>query len=391
MANLHFGKSQISRSAVEFLVNVFVAVSLSCLLSILVLKGLSLSPLNDIGSNGDFEMSDIYIKILDNKSLRKLSDVAIVGIDGLNRDNVGDLIEEIATYSSPKAIGLDILFHEFRERDTMFIPQMMRCDDLTNLVFANALDNKVGGEYQNIEFSYFQDFIPFNTGTINLDAETRYEVMRNLKIEYRACGQKVNTLPMEMIRLADDSLYSELKNLGEESLMIYYPANIIEVFTCDEILSDKVDLSVFTGKYVLMGDINLMSDCFMTPLGSMPGVMVHAYALNTLLEQRIVSKSPNFVIWIIAIFICFLFTSLDLLLRKSVHAAKFFLMRICQGFVIILLIVLGVCLLDSTGVYLNIALPLSMIAMGLLSNDIIFGLCDIYQIIMKLINNYIKS
>ena len=391
-SKLHFERFRIRTSVVQFVINVCLAVLLSCLLSIFVLKGLSLSPTSNIGSNSDFEMSDIYIKILDSRYCHKLSDVIVVGIDGLNRRDVGNLVEKMTMCSSPKVIGMDIWFKEPNSCDVDFIPQMKLCDDYGNLVIASMLNDPIKGEYTTVEYSFFQQFIPFNTGTINLDASTRYEVMRNFKTEFKVGDHKVSSMPMEMIRLADDTLYDKLKKLGDKSYMIYYPDSKIEIYSGKEILSGKTDVSVLDDKYVLMGDVNLMSDCFMTPLGSMPGVMIHAYALNTLLEQRIIHNSPDFVVWLVTILICILFTTLDLFLRKlTIRGAKFFIMRILQGIVIISLIVFGIHMLDSKSIYLNIAFPTSIIAIGLLSNDIIFGCYDLYQIIVKQINKYKKS
>lgn len=390
-SKLHFKRFRIRTSVVQFVINVCLAVLLSCLLSFFVLKGLSLSPASNIKSNSDFEMSDIYIKILNSRYYHKLSDVTVVGIDGLNREEIGNLVEKITMCSSPRVIGMDVWFKEPNSCDIDFIPQLKMCDDYGNLVLASMLDNPVNGKYTTIKYSFFQQFLPFNTGTINLDASTRYEVMRNFKTEFKVGDEEVSSLPMEMIRLADDTLYDKLKKLGDKSYMIYYPDSKIEIYSGIEILSDETDVSVLDGKYVLMGDVNLMSDCFMTPLGSMPGVVIHAYALNTLLEQKIVRNSPNFIVWLVTILICILFTTFDLFLRKlSVRGAKFFIMRILQGIVIIFLIVLGIRLLDSNSIYLNIALPTSMIAIGLLSNDIIFGCYDICQIIAKQINKHKK-
>jgi HD-GYP domain-containing protein (c-di-GMP phosphodiesterase class II) len=54
---------------------------------------------------------------------------------------------------------------------------------------------------------------------------------------------------------------------------------------------------VFKGKYVFIGDTTLINnDNKDTPLGAMPGVEVHAHALNTLLSQRFLLAAPPWVL-----------------------------------------------------------------------------------------------
>jgi HD-GYP domain-containing protein (c-di-GMP phosphodiesterase class II) len=61
---------------------------------------------------------------------------------------------------------------------------------------------------------------------------------------------------------------------------------------------------VFKDKYVFVGDATLIgNDIADTPLGAMPGVEVHAHALNTLLSQRFLRAAPA---WILAAFVALL-------------------------------------------------------------------------------------
>lgn len=67
----------------------------------------------------------------------------------------------------------------------------------------------------------------------------------------------------------------------------------------------------FKNKYVLIGDTTLIgNDIKDTPLGAMPGVEVHAYALNTLLSQRFLLAAPP---WLMAAVVALLALPMALL------------------------------------------------------------------------------
>ena len=73
---------------------------------------LNLLDFTNSSEGADFQMSDVYNRVADNRSVRTLSkEILIVPLDGYGRFEIANIISTVNSLE-PKAMGLDIMFLE---------------------------------------------------------------------------------------------------------------------------------------------------------------------------------------------------------------------------------------------------------------------------------------
>ena len=93
-----------------------------------------------------------------------------------------------------------------------------------------------------------------------------------------------------------------LENHGEDWLINYRNVGF-RVIAPDDI---EQEAGFLEGKIVLLGGVREERDAHVSPLGKMPGVMIQAYTVDTLLGKK-VRYLPSWINWILAFVLCFLF------------------------------------------------------------------------------------
>jgi class 3 adenylate cyclase len=96
------------------------------------------------------------------------------------------------------------------------------------------------------------------------------------------------------------------KNLGMESVLInYLLKDDIPYFSFTDVLADKFQSGDFNGKTVLLGYITDYDDVHAIPLGGhIPGVIIHASVLETLLSGTSLRETPPIAKMLIVGFLC---------------------------------------------------------------------------------------
>lgn len=347
------------------------------LLTLLVVRGLtSLSIFSPLEKSADFQMSDLYQSVERSKDIHKRSsDVTVVSIDGCSREEVIELIDEISMYS-PAAIGLDVTF-EYPESDNTNLLRTLK--NTPNMVCAAKFEKDACGDtWHHVQQSFYEDSIDVTYGYANLYASTHRDVVRSFRpFVLTSNGDTLLSLPALLAKTGRPKSYRTLLARNNTIETIAFEKIEIPVVSAREVSDNE---SLLTERIVLIGDTGDIRDSYLSPLHDpISGVMLHAYALQTVLSGNYIDTTPAWLNWLIAIVLCVLLTICNLWAgyRKGI------LVRITQFVIIYLLIVIGCTYFASHHMYIDFSLSIFMIGFGLVAFDIWFGFVALY--------NYIKD
>ena len=337
----------------------------------------------------DFRLSDIYNTVEQYRSTQTLSrDIVVVSVDNCDREQTLDVIHKISD-CKPKAIGLDISFAVPKDEESnaylletlLFTP---------NLVSASMV-KKTDSIYRLEPLSFYdldEDFEPEHTGYVNLDATHPWNVIRTF-IPY-VCLEGGDTLPSMPLALAQIASPERAQQLIDRA----NPTEIIDFTSCEiEIItSEKLDYTAVSkrlrNKIVLIGDTADQKDIYLTPLHDpTPGVMIHAYTLQTILNGRYIRSTPLFHNWLMATIICILFTGVLLFTRNHVNHLGSLLIRLSQFLIMYGLVWLGCLIFSIRHVYTDFAPSILMLGLGTFTLDIVNAILGICQDIINWFTN----
>ena len=335
----------------------------------------------------DFEISDLYNAVEENKAEHRLShDVCVISIDNCDREGVLDVVNTVSAYG-PAAIGLDVVFPWPEQDNTYLLSTLTETPDLVcvNKVQPTAEDPT---RFEVVPASFYESLISPRYGHAKLVAgSTRAVVRRFYSYVLSAEGDTLLSLPSALAAVANPERYRELMNRHTEQEIIDYTTWEIPVYPAEELLGGLLSEEDLTGKVVLLGDMNNMQDSYLTPLnGSMPGVMIHASATQTILAGSYINTTPAWVNWCMGILLCIILAALLMEARNRMSNVGSMVIRIAQVAIMYQIVVFGCKFYAETHTYLDFSPSLLMIGLGALSFDIWFGLYGIVKFVKQKIN-----
>ena len=337
----------------------------------------------------DFRVSDIYNAVEEKKHIVELSkDVIVVSVDECNREQIAEVINLIASYK-PKAIGLDISFMTEKANNDTLLRAIL---DIENLVTATKVVNPdMGMYYEREQISFFESKYNLpHVGYVNLDAVHMWNIVRTF-VPYVLLGENdtLCSMELELARIAAPDQARRLEKRGKEAEIIDYTDYEIEVLSAARLEKEYV-AERLRNKVVLVGDITDIKDTYRTPLhDSQPGVLIHAYALQTILSGRYIEEYKGWVNWLIAVLIGLLLIS-GLLCAIEYQLLNLFV-RITQFALMFLLVVCGCAIYSRTHMYADFMPAILMLGFGALSFDIVYALYSSVQNIIKKIKTCHKK
>ena len=353
---------------------------MSLILATSALRGLSsLLDFRPAVQGNDFQISDVYNNVTNSRAVSTLSeDVTIIALDGGNRDDIANVLNLVDSLN-PSAVGLDVLFLWEYDGDERLIDAIEHCGNL-------VLPVEVSDQVDTLTGSYFYDKLDCSHfGAINLDSYSLSQSVRSFWPTLK-CGEAiVNSFGPEIVSLASPARYQELIARHRESETITYPSIEFPVIGYRDFLDSPTQhISDVTGKIVLLGDLNNGSDYHVTPINvGTPGVKIHAYIIDTVLNGKYISSTPKWISWAIAILLCFVFISINFFIGDVSSNLGNLLMRVLQVISIYLFFALGCRAFISRLHYIDFAPSLLMIGLGLFAYDLWMGLGALFQIVFK--------
>lgn len=352
-------------------------------------------PVYDIfstGENGDFEFADSYARIKEASLSHALSDsVIVVSTTGCNRQDVADLITALDSLNV-RAIGLDLLFLDERQHDSALINAIQQSK---NIVLPYGLDSRVDSEQYCIsDSSYFYGKLKgdnIHYGSINLNAEAMADKIRRFSTSFQLeGGDEFKSFAAVLAEVSSPESFVKLNDQHRlRNERICFGGVEIETIDWTDILTQTEDSVLvidktspvitgqhLNGKVVLVGDTQAADDIHNTPFGEKAGVIIHAYALNTILSSKYITEAPGWLNYLLAICISFVFIALVVYLRSSdkYRYSGRMIVRLLQAFLIVLFFIIGSILYLKCGFYINFSTTLVMIGLSVIVLDFMTGI-----------------
>ena len=381
----------ISRSAI---IRSSVVTLLSLAFLTISINGVSvLSLFSPLEGDSDFQLSDLYTKVADRRPVSQCSDdVVVVATDGCRRSDIVDLIAALETFS-PAAIGVDVNFRYPSEDDTRMIEVFDACENLTlPLILSQDSDGETFQVDEN-ENSFLTSWLDSERfSVVNLERYTMWGSVRTFRPTYSTPEGVIPGFALRLAFLADPEKAEAFTSRKHDSEYINYPSRTFEVLEPGDIINEDGSLddgvkNSICGRVVLLGDLDNSKDVFPVPHKEMmPGVMIHAHCVDTILAGRGIDSMPMWLNIVLSVILCFVFALLHLSVERRLDNGVDFVMRVFQILLMFVLYWLG-CVLYIRNYYVDMSLVLLMVVTSALSMDICSGVA---QILSQIINRFKK-
>lgn len=338
----------------------------------------SLSDLMPVERDLDFLSSDFYQVVADARTEKVLDEqIVIVPIDELSRNEIGHLIEDVSL-CNPLAIGLDVFFAFPMEGDDRLLDVLQNAP---GLVAAMGVTSEVANQWIVNDSHLLDSLHERSRGVVNMNVKRRYHVVRDFIPCYRTEQDTVNHFALNLAYQVNPGVAERLQKSflenPEQALPIDYPSREFEVIHPEDVLERIDDLE---GKVVMIGALHDVQDIFITPVNDMmPGIVVHAHTLATILGERYAREMPAWGLWVIGFLMTVLFIVAKLLFKRCI--IDNILMRMFQVFIMLLITYIGCMLFIEYHYVLELSVPLMLMAFGLAALEI---WKDFLQVLKKL-------
>lgn len=324
--------------------------------------------------SGDFILADMFAQVADRRPVRQFEDrIVVVDIGRDGRKEIAELVE-LLSLCGPKAVGVDVLFEEPSADDSRLIEALRGFPGLVlPVALAEHYDSvSASGNRKEQRFDiearqFFADSLPMlRYGAANLPTRSYKGTVREYVTDYHlADGETMPSLGMLLLEGVDSVTAAEWRSYGAKPLTIAYHSRDFLVIPIDRA---RENAEKFADKIVLVGATDDLSDCHATPVDSkMPGVLIHAHALATMLDGTRVITMSTAMDYALSILLCFVFVLLTI---KYTSKWRGIVMRLLQVFLVYLAVWIGYSLFVDNNVICDLSHTLLMITFGLFAVDI---------------------
>lgn len=329
----------------------------------------------------DFQMSDMFAQIADNRPVRKFDDrIVIVNIGRGDRQDIAEGLS-LLSLCGPKAVGVDINFAEPRGEDDQFLIDALNSNDFVVMPLGvTAL--KENGIFKVTEKPFFYDECPrLHYGVVNLPMNSAKGTVREYAVDFKTDEGVIPSFVAMLAESMDPSAVKKLKERKSETGVTEFHSREYLTVNLDEIEEHAED---FADKIVMIGALEDSSDMHATPVKSyVAGIMLHAYALSTVLDGIWYKKLPKMLDYIIAIGLCL---GLMLFSYGFKNNLKGIFLRFIQGILCFLAVRIGYALFVDHNIIIDISFTLMIIAFGFLAADIWNGVETLWNMGCKKID-----
>lgn len=324
----------------------------------------------------DFDFSDFYNAVADGHPVRDLDDrVVIVNLENSDRAEFALTFQELAA-ATPAAVGVDVLFQEPHDPETdAWLIASLRA--LPNVVMAESLIKLEGKEsFRVSDSSFFADTIGENIvfAASNLPSRIASGTVRSFRPEYPTETIPVPGFAAALAAKASPAAARSLRDRNNELENINYPSREITILTPAELSNNP---EVVNGKVVILGAVSKTEDIHPTPIeANMPGILIHAYAVSTILHNNYLNRPGSWVEWTIACLLCFIITLGFCVIPVEYKGLT---LRLTQMVLLLLVIYAGYYLFVEKRLIIDFSPALLMITFGLFACDLRLGIVSIFK------------
>lgn len=334
-----------------------ICLSLAIIISIIFLLGW-FEPLENMGLDFRFRLrGPIYPK----------DEMVIVAIDTISLKHLGHWpwprryharLIDVLSKAQARVIGFDLHFTEEDKRDPLsdaaFVTSATRAGNIVYPVFFDL--PQTGSEEKEICLKPLPALQQAAVGLGHIEVEPSLDgILRKVNLVRPFAEEGFFSFGLEIVRTTLDIPLLDLRSprgntflLGplaipmddEGRMFINYSGgqHTFKTFSYFDVLEERVPLSEFTGKIVLVGiTAKGLSDEFMTPFSDqsnpMPGVEIHANIIRTIIEQDYIKRADRLTIalltLILGVGLSFIFQRLSP--RKNLILALFLLLLLVMS------------------------------------------------------------
>ncbi|MDE6695831.1 MAG: CHASE2 domain-containing protein [Muribaculaceae bacterium] len=319
----------------------------------------------------DFRFSDFYTLVANKRPVKELDgNIVIVALDGCDRAEMARAIDAI-DYCGPAAVGLDIVFGPPLNPDDDPLSESMEL--CSNFVMPITIEEDSTGYF--ISNSYYDEIVSPSGGfaAINIQGEDgELTTIREFKSDFDVDGSIIKSLPNALAEIKNPEAAQKLALRGKDVEEINFASREFEILTPSEILDNQESIE---GKVVLLGKIHDAADRHITPLDNyMPGILIHAYTLATILEGDYTRTLTPLEDWLIAALLCFLIVRINIKLIDMVMGPL--LVRTLQIGLLYFLILTGTIVYVKYNIDLNFSYSILTVSLGVAA-------CEVYGAIFN--------
>ena len=283
--------------------HLLIVVGAFVLLGVVSFVTLNISFLNPVSRAWKaFSVTDLFFDIQHYGPSVESPAIAVVDISDVeDRGDLAVLLERVAL-CDPACMGVDAIFEGLRsdeEGNARLVDAVRTYGD--KMIFTCKLTDydRQAGCFTSSVHSFFADSLPIREGYANLKNNLDNLPVRKLSVQNKLGANTVKSFPAAIV---EQFAGRSLENHGEDWLINYRNVGF-RVIAPDDI---EQEAGFLEGKIVLLGGVREERDAHVSPLGKMPGVMIQAYTVDTLLGKK-VRYLPSWINWILAFVLCFLF------------------------------------------------------------------------------------
>ena len=336
------------------------------------------------------ELIDLYTSTSHRSGVPKYSSILLMPIDGCSRHDVTTALE-ILSEMEPQAVGVDVTFPFYAEGDDRLLEAIM---SNPHIVLASIPEKTDSGFQMNAQSSYFEPVLReegVKFGSVVLDADSRYDIIRSFTPAVFSGKDTVWSLEIQLARMAGADV-TRFRPYDEHSYILF--SNILtDTLSAKALMAPDADWNELAekvkDKIVLIGDLEATMDMYRTPIHSdLPGMLIHAYALDTILRGTTVKVSPAWLNWLVAFIICIGFAFLTLYFKWAYDEADDLAMRLTQIFLMIVIVVVpGIWMFSSFHWYFDFTPTFFALAIQAAVLDIWVGIMTIIMHIKEMREN----
>lgn len=350
-------------------------------LALVTIFTLSLSWLLDYDPYSLFEVStdynsgDYYDRLYhDNTTLPIDRDIVIVASDRIPNDSLPDVLRQIARYGA-KAIGFDLIYkNESSLSDELIdvidsLPQIVMP---VELIYDDTSTGLTRGEPSLLD--EYLDNPKEATVTFPLRPTMSFQRDMYLKVPV-GDNDTIESFPLTLAKMKNPDI--KLGKTGEMEA-INFNVSDFEIIGYEEFIDPdltSVIASLINGNIVLVGDVANKYDVHPTPVDeNMPGILVHAASISTLLNNRPIR--PLGRIWnLIFIIICVaIVTAADSYYSDKDDFRKGLGFLVIKGVMLAIMLIGGYLLYVHCGIRSDFTYSITLFMFSMMIADLWFGL-----------------
>ncbi len=323
----------------------------------------------------DFRFSDIFAQVAESRPVRQLDpDIIILDIGNSNRSEIAQALFELSL-CSPKAVAVDILFAEPHDDDSDLLNAITSIPGII-MAYSLAEDSIIDGKmtFRPGETSFFMDSlissdVIYAATNLPTDGSSDRGRVRDYVLSFPGSdGITRSSFVGAIAAAAFPEALIGCKNQG----VVSYPSHEFTTITSDHIIDNA---AAFEDKVVIVGSLSDAYDMHATPINSyFAGVLIHAYALATIVNGTELQEAPGYVDYLIATFVCFFIVLLCMTMK---HLARGLLIRVLQITLLYIIMRVGYTMYVDRGIICDFTNTTLMIAFGLFAVDLWNGIVAI--------------